>query len=336
MKKEEKKSQKYIESQGNKELLKKQTKEILSSGGEQAIDMGVKQAFSSLMIEVINITFNEVKIIVRDENILDKKSLKQFNNRIKRNIRAFICKVPDILKDSIKGGISGFLSNLFTFIINNFISTAKKIVTMIREGFRAIYRVFKMIFFPPEGMSKTEIWANAIKLLSTTLITTFALTFTDTIAAFLTVNLPILTPIADVIASVFIGIISGLASALISYLIDSLLDKFIDRHDEQMMDMLLEQSEIREKLVTDLITFINTSEKSVQVYTHIIQRNQLICQNFATIENNNTVIHSGISQSVKKIQKVTEQTKSQITKSIETVNSIESSQIDIEIFLANY
>ena len=43
------------------------------------------------------------------------------------------------------------MSNLLTFLINNFLSTAKRFVTVIREGIIGLFRAFKMIFFPPKN-----------------------------------------------------------------------------------------------------------------------------------------------------------------------------------------
>ncbi|WP_329030725.1 hypothetical protein PCP11_31255 (plasmid) [Pseudomonas aeruginosa] len=49
------------------------------------------------------------------------------------------------------------MSNLITFLINNFLSTAKRFVTIIREGLLGLVKAFKMIMFPPKGITSSEV-----------------------------------------------------------------------------------------------------------------------------------------------------------------------------------
>ena len=122
--------------------------------------------------------------MTREGISFDLNSLELLKIRSMRHINKLKENLPGILVESLKEGVSGFLSNLLTFIINNFISTAKRIVTIIRESLLGIYQAFKILFFPPQGMTKQEIWSNVIKFLSSAVITAITLTFTEAITTF--------------------------------------------------------------------------------------------------------------------------------------------------------
>ena len=229
-----------------------------------------------------------------------------------------------------------FLSNLLTFIINNFISTAKRIVTIIRESLLGIYQAFKILFFPPQGMTKQEIWSNVIKVLSSTVITAVTLTFTEAITTFLKASIPILAPIAELIASVFIGIISGLGSALVAYAIDSLLDKLSNRHDENMINMLMDNAQERNKLANNLIEVLGVYEQNVNEYKNISKNYTITSVEFNHMQEDKIKLMNDVTDMVDNIRELTTTMKKQNQKVRDVLEYIDDTQSSLETFLAKY
>lgn len=336
MKKTEEDSIKYLNSEANKALFKKQANELLQTGGQQALAMGIKQALGLLTTEFINIIFSEIKLMTREGISFDLNSLELLKIRSMRHINKLKENLPGILVESLKGGVSGFLSNLLTFIINNFISTAKRIVTIIRESLLGIYQAFKILFFPPQGMTKQEIWSNVIKFLSSAVITAITLTFTEAITTFLKTSIPILAPIAELIASVFIGIISGLGCALVAYAIDSLLDKLSNRHDENMINILMENAQERNKLANNLIEVLGVYEQNINEYKNISKNYTITSVEFNHIQEDKIKLMNDVTDMVDNIRELTTAMKKQNQKVRDVLEYIDDTQSSLETFLAKY
>lgn len=296
MKKKQADAEKKINSDANKALAIKQVKEITQTGAKQAGSMALKQAIGAILTEFANIIFIEVKIMCENGLAFNEDNIQKLKGRISNRLKSLTTKLPSILKDSLKGGVSGFVSNLLVFIINNLISTAKRFVTIIREGLLGIYKAVKMILFPPKNMSTEEIWRTAIKLLSTTLISSIILSFQDVLKMFIS-GIPILIPIADAISMALVGILSGIASALVAYSIDSIIDKFCDRYDEKLIDSLMEDSKKRieissslEKQLMTSLANININSQSIYNYNVITEQSIEMNNSYSQIDTNNSNI----------------------------------------------
>lgn len=294
----EKKAQKELDKAANKKLIKKQTVEVMTTGAKQAGSMALKQAMGMLLTEFVNIIFTEIKIMRKSELQFNIEGITELKNRVALRLKDLMQKTPDILKDACKGGVSGFMSNLLTFLINNLLSTAKRFVTIIREGLLGIYKAIKMVLFPPKNMTTEEVWRNAIKLLSTTVISAIILSFKDVITGFIS-TVPILLPIADILSIALVGILSGVISAFVAYTIDSIIDKFCDRHDEKMIDLLMEDSQTRIKMSEALeeqlqvsLAHMELNKQAISNYEHIKHQQVHISQSFHQTNNNNYDIYS--------------------------------------------
>jgi hypothetical protein len=118
-----------------------------------------------------------------------------------------------------EGSISGFLSNLVAFLINNLIKTSKKFVRIIREGFLSLIKAIKTIVHPDEGMTKYEAIKAGIKLISTAVITSLGILLEQSVNAFLT-TFPFLAPISGILSSAIVGIATGIVAVVVIYLLD--------------------------------------------------------------------------------------------------------------------
>jgi hypothetical protein len=215
------------------------------------------------------------------------------------------------------------VSNLLTFLLNNFLTTAKRFVTVIREGLLGIFKAFKMIFFPPENMTQQEALQAGLKILTTVVVTSVGFLLQETVATFLG-TFPFLQPFAEIITTVLIGTMTGLLSAFLAYQIDCMFDRFFK--DERLLDELIADAGRRDEFANELVKLANSSLENVSNYAKSIAIYQNIGNTLGAVGlAANTTLHS--------LETTVAETSQQVTRSIETIAFINSSQQEIDNFL---
>ena len=204
------------------ERLKYHGKELAKEGAKEAGKNAMRQALGILLHEFVNGSFVEIKTLLKEssseENLIDRlvASLKRVMDRVIKKLKA-------ALDAAIQGGVQGFISNLLTFLINNLITTSKKIVTIIRESMQSLWKAIKLMANPPEGMSALEITREVTKIIAAVVTTGLGMLLEESVKGFI-MTIPVLAPIADVLATALTAIMTGIAGALIVYGIDRLFD----------------------------------------------------------------------------------------------------------------
>ncbi|MCK6444698.1 hypothetical protein [Elstera cyanobacteriorum] len=315
----------HIDKTANWALFEKQSQELLITGGKQAALMGVRQAVGLLLTEIVNGLFNEFKVLIQQGVEQGKTLLQEIQQRLIRTIKAAARKIPDALSQMFQGGISGFVSNLLTFLLNNFLSTAKRFVTIIREGLLSLFRAFKLIFFPPKHMTADEALQAGLKILSTAVITAIGALLTETVGTFLA-SVPFLKPLADLITPVLMGILTGLLSAFLAYQIDKLFDRYRHSMSEKFMDELLADAKRRDAFADELLNLTETSVHNIESYYHSISRYHEIGALLERASASSAAALSNLTSITAETQELIEQNHMQI-------EYINKSQEEIEEFL---
>ncbi|MCF6780530.1 hypothetical protein [Stutzerimonas stutzeri] len=318
-------SEEYIASTVNKALIKKQGMELLQTGGKQAALMGMRQALGLLLTELVNGLFNEFKVLIKQGVEAGMTLFEEIRQRLTRVIQSVVKKTPDAVGQMFQGGVSGFMSNLLTFLINNFLSTAKRFVTMIREGLLGLFRAFKMIFFPPKHMTGDQALQEGLKILTTVVVTSVGLLLNETVATFMA-TVPFLKPFADLITPVLIGIMTGLLSAFLAYQIDCLFDRYRNSLSEKLMDELLADTKRRDEFANELVTLSENSLSNIENYSRSITLYQSIG---ATLGSAGLAAGATLAS----LEKTIAETGEQVTKSFAMIDFINESQSEIEDFL---
>ncbi|MDE7317852.1 MAG: hypothetical protein K2N12_09025 [Helicobacter sp.] len=185
--------------------------------------MGVQQALGLVLIEFFTAILEEVEDIFRK----GFRTCESFFASLMTRLETIVSKVQHaiinkyrLIIESFKDGlISGILSNLVTTAINIFATTSKRLVRIIREGIFSLFRALKMIFFPPEGLSKEEAWHEATKLFVSGVIVGLGILIEQSIATFL--HSIGLVAFSDSLTSVFVGILTGVSIAIAMYWLDT-------------------------------------------------------------------------------------------------------------------
>lgn len=268
-------AKKHLESTVDRALLKKQAIELLHSGGRQALQMGFRQAMGVLLTELVNGLFNEIKTLIKHGVEKGKSLLEEIRERLFKVIQSVAKKIPDAAAQLFHGGVSGFMSNLLTFLLNSFLSTAKRFVTAIREGLTGLYRAFKMILFPPKHLSDDEALQEGLKILTAVVISSVGIILTESVATFMA-TVPFLKEIADIVTSVVMGILTGLLTAFLAYQIDCMFDRYRHSLDEKLLDELIADTKHQERFANELAALAESSlgnvenfAKSVSIYQHV-------------------------------------------------------------------
>lgn len=318
-------AKKHIDRTADNALLKKQATELLQTGGKQAALMGMRQALGLLLTELVNGLFNEFKVLIKQGVEAGKTLFEEIRQRLARVIESVVKKVPDAVGQMFQGGVSGFMSNLLTFLINNFLSTAKRFVTVIREGLLGLFRAFKMIFFPPKHMTGDQALQEGLKILTTVVVTSVGLLLNETVATFMA-TVPFLKPFADLITPVLIGIMTGLLSAFLAYQIDCLFDRYRHSLSEKFMDELLADARRRDEFANELVTLSESSLGNIENYSKSITLYQSIGA---------TLGSAGLAASatLASLERTVAETGEQAAKSFAMIDFINESQLEIENFL---
>jgi len=240
LEKEYKKSNDFIEKKQLKSQIKKQGKEI----GKEAAKMGLQQALGVVLKELTESIFDEISDIYHNgfisKNQIGETFFIVFKERLMKIGNRILSKWKEVVQAFGEGLFSGFLSNLVTVIINMFVTTGKRVVRLIREGFFSLLKALKLLFFPPENMTLKEAAHEATKLIVAGLAISGGILLEQYMETLLKS-----IPFADMISTVIVGIITGLGTSLLVFLIDK-LDLFgveKEKLDEYIISKLDEMTE---------------------------------------------------------------------------------------------
>ncbi|GHV62906.1 hypothetical protein AGMMS49587_11170 [Spirochaetia bacterium] len=221
------------------------SKKFIFNLGKQSLRqgaiMGLRQIVGVFLTEAIAAVFDEIRDACNRARSLTGSLLTDLKYRLKRILARVAAKWRDALHGGLTGAISGFFSNIITVIINIFVTTAKNIVRIIREGFFSIMRAVKLLLNPPAEISKSRLYHEAGKIIITGTVVTLGILAEETIDKFPPMlvirSIPL---IGELIADIVYGIMVALVSCFALWGWDK-LDLFgakeDDRHQFVMEDL---------------------------------------------------------------------------------------------------
>ncbi|EMA4529216.1 TPA: hypothetical protein ACQGUY_005792 [Pseudomonas aeruginosa] len=318
------KAKAHAERTADTALLKKQTTELLQTGAKQAALMGLRQSLGLLLTELVNGLFNEFKVLIKAGVEAGKTLFEEIKERLQRVIASVVKKIPAAASQAFQGGVSGFMSNLITFLINNFLSTAKRFVTIIREGLLGLVKAFKMIMFPPKGMTSSEALQEGLKALTAVVVTSVGFLLQESVATFLK-TLPFLIPVADAVSGVLIGIMTGLLSAFLAYQLDNLFERYRYAYDEKLLDAIATDAKLSDKFASDMVSQAEASLAAIAKYAESIKSYQ---------RTGETLAAAGMASqaTVFSLARVVGDTKSQVAETKEMIEYLEDTQAMLDDF----
>ncbi|RKF36731.1 hypothetical protein [Paraburkholderia fungorum] len=317
-------AKKHLDSTVDRAVLKKQTAEILHTGGSQALKMGLRQAMGVLLTELVNGLFNEIKTLIKHGIEAGKSLFEEIRDRLFKAIQSVAKKIPDAAAQLFHGGVSGFMSNLLTFVLNSFLSTGKRFVTAIREGLIGLFRAFKMILFPPKHLTGDEALQEGLKILTAVVISSVGIVLAESVATFMA-SVPFLKVIADVVAPAVMGILTGLMTAFLSYQIDCMFDRYRHSLNEKLLDEIIADAKHQGTFANELTTLAENSFSNVESFAESVSIYQNIGDTLGaagrTSANSLAILGHSIAE-----------TREQIRKSTNMIAFVNESQTSIDEF----
>lgn len=262
------------------ERLKYHSKDLANEGLKDAGKNALRQALGLVMHEFVNGSFAEIKVLLKErnseQNLIDRlvESLKRVMNRVIKKLKA-------ALDAAIQGGIQGFISNLLTFLINNLITTAKKIVTIIRESMQSLWKAIKLMVNPPAGMSALEITREVTKIVSAVVTTGIGMLMEESVKGFI-MSVMVLAPISDVLATALTAIMTGIVGALIIYGIDRLFD-WLSSTETELLAAHETNAVAQTVIVGRLQTWLSLQYENSRLYEVCVAEYQQAQRSFSTI-----------------------------------------------------
>ncbi|MDR7238779.1 hypothetical protein [Neobacillus drentensis] len=241
----EKAKEAYQRAQKNKKqaVYKAVGKEVFVQCGKTSIKMGFRKALGYILYEFAKDVFKETKEVFQKKKHQAINLKDELTSRFKMIVKNISGKWKEIIKQFFDGAIAGFFSELIIFIINQFVTTLKRMVRIIKEGFMSLIGMIRFVVSPPEDLLREEIYQQCLKMGTTLLITSGGILLEEVIEKFLLSNIAT-APLATFLAPIITGLLTGLLLSVIMYGIDKLdffgaKEKKIDqRISQKIMDDL--------------------------------------------------------------------------------------------------
>lgn len=215
-------SERHIDAELFNAQFLKQGEELLVTGTEQAGRNALRQATGLLLHEFINGSYVEVKRIAKEPS-LQETFVDHLIEALRNVVERIKGKLEHIFENLVSGGIQGLVSNLLTYIINSVVTTAAKVVTVIREGMKGLWEAIKLVVNPPPGMPAAEVARQATKIIAAVVTTSLGLLFEKSVEGFI-LSIPLLAPLSGVITPAITAILTGIVTALVVFGIDKFFD----------------------------------------------------------------------------------------------------------------
>lgn len=224
-----------IDSVQNLKLLKKQAGEFVTEGGSEAGVLAVRQIVGIILKDLATGLIEDVKTVLRKGFRSVEHLLMLLRKRLNSLAEMIITKWMDYLADGLSAALSGLMSTLVTLVINSFLTTAKRVVTIIRESTLAVVRSIKMIVAPPAGFSANQVAIEVLKLLSGGLVASATLLLQEAVAKAIE-TVPLIAPFAQDISGVLVAILGG-GMGLLTVLFFDRVKSRIAFHNKALADL---------------------------------------------------------------------------------------------------
>lgn len=231
-------------------------KSTATAAAKNGVKMGLSAAFATLMSKFFNLSFDEILDVYKNgketESIFAELKLRLL--RVVEQIRQ---DWKQVMKAFGTGCISGLLTEIVTVLINIFMTTAKRVVTAIREGGKVLLEAILTVLFPPAGVSRAEALDKATKIIVSGVVMVGGLMLEELVEKMILTHLPFLATFANVLSTVITGALVAAVSCLAVYLIDKAdlfgvqRDKKHAYVDKVLNDKLEKQIEVANQLAAE-------------------------------------------------------------------------------------
>lgn len=182
---------------------------------KEGAKMGLQQVIGLFLTEAISAVFDEIRDAVKNRSSMVKGFWNDLKDRLETIVKRIVSKWKEALQEGFAGMLSGIFSNLVTIIINTFLTTAKNLVRLIREGFFSIIKAIKLLMNPPAGMTKAQAFNEASKIIIAALAVSVGILLEEAVDKFPPMKMIRSIPVVgEMLYSVLFGFMVGLVTTL--------------------------------------------------------------------------------------------------------------------------
>lgn len=192
--------------------------ETAKAGTTEAAKMGLQQALGLLLVEVTVGVFDELASLIR-EGTGREGIVAALKVRAKRVLDRVVNAWRDVVDAFLKGALVGLLSVIVTAVINTLVTTAQRVVRMIREGAFSLCRAVAVLVNPPEGMDLMTAAHEASKLVAGGVVISGGIAMEHAVETAIA-SVPFLAPVAPALTAVSVGLLTGLTTVLVIAALD--------------------------------------------------------------------------------------------------------------------
>lgn len=251
----------YARAGINSKVVKEVSNRLAETGAVEGTKLGLQQAIGILLMEFVNALWSELKDVHArgfKEGVGSSSFLQSLKKRFLRVSKAVMARWKDVVTAFGAGAISGFFSNLVTFLIQGLGKTLARVNRIIREGFFSLLHAIKVVCFPPPEMTLRQAAHEATKLIAAGLTIAGGILIEEFVEKAL-LSIPVLGLFASLIAPVAVGILTGITASILVY--------FIDKAD--LFGVIAEQRYefVRDSLERDIAVLWNESQDLLQEFS---------------------------------------------------------------------
>ena len=190
-------------------------KNVVKTSAQEAGKMAFQQAIGAALSEFFLAAIDEI-----GEWNRTGRGLAKLGERLKAIGDRVVGKWKEVMSAAAHGAVAGLLSNLSIVLINILVTTERRLVRMIREGFMSLVRAVKVLLFRPEGTTFAEAAHAATKIAFAGGIVIGGVIIEELIAKQL--EALGLSFIAGFATAVIVGSVTGIVTAMVVHGLDKL------------------------------------------------------------------------------------------------------------------
>jgi hypothetical protein len=210
-------ARRHIERKVQRAAFIDRGKRLAVTGVAEGAKMGLQQLIGFVVAELVNGCFDEVGEMLNEGGDRQPRALaRELKTRSRRVMERVVARWREALDAFKDGALSGFFSNLVTFLINRIWRTGKNVVRALREGVFGLGRALKMGL---RADSTEQGWHDASKVLVTSGLVVGAVFVEEALQGAMGGSV-LLLPLAPLLAPVIAGLLAGLATVLATWLLD--------------------------------------------------------------------------------------------------------------------
>ena len=204
-------------------------KDVAKAAGTVGVQMGLRQAVGFLFAEIwfsIKEEFHKLNVQPGWEMDLGD-FFTAIGNGIKNGFNSAKTKYKEMFSKFLEGTISGAISSVTTSLCNIFFTTAKNVVTIIRQSWASVVEAAKILFINPDGYLFGDRLRAAAKVLATGASVVVGGIVSAAIGATPVGTIPV---IGNIIQTFCGTLVSGVMSCTLLYFLDrsKLVNKLVD------------------------------------------------------------------------------------------------------------